>query len=167
MLLSKDFLIIALCCLLLFSTTLADDSLIKIKSPSLDQTLVPGKPINIEYIINAQKKNAPPPNYPSSMDVYFHWKGDSKELEFKAVSGLVTQAIANGAESKTYRRTMKLPNCHFFKRYLPSEWSFTLVFQPNYPESIDPIGPKQANIVIPVRINTTATDDPHHNNRGC
>lgn len=86
--------------------------------------------------------------------------------------------MASG-NSKVYNHRWKLPNCHFFRRYMPSEWSYSLVFDPQYPDPVAnnmsqpahtplvPLGPKQSQITIPISImfNATAMADSHH--KGC
>lgn len=110
------------------------------------------------------------------MNVYFKWtQNNQNTIEFKAASGLVTDP-AVGRNSKVYSYRWKLPNCHFFKRYMPSEWSFSLVFDPNYPandtfkpmhSSVVALGPKQTPFTIPISVsfNATAMEDSHH--KGC
>jgi hypothetical protein len=132
-------------------------------------------------------KTALVPNYPSSLDVYFRWTSNKNNTEqpisLTAASGLSTTPFAGGARDKTYTYHWKLPNCHFFKRYLPSDWSFTLVFESQYPETtasrtvssnknsttIEPLGPEQTAITIPISINlnSTASDDHHPKHKGC
>lgn len=128
----------------------------------------------------------PIPNYPSSLDVYLKWTQDNQNIQLRAVSGLVTAAMAGG-NNKVYNHRWKLPNCHFFKRYMPSEWSFSLVFDPQYPAikitaaaasvanntskpahtPLIALGPKQSQIIIPIsfHFNVTAMADSHH--KGC
>ncbi|KAI8380819.1 hypothetical protein BD560DRAFT_421199 [Blakeslea trispora] len=152
-----------------------EPSLIDIKAPALNQILVPGKSIDIEYIVNAHTSSNDTPNYPLSMDVYLRWKkGQDPNLELKAISGLATQPIASGKLAKTYHRSWKPPTCQFFKRYSPSEWTFAIEFEMKYNEdkagttspSTRTLGPRQNKIVIPLQVNTTLSDI-HHKNNGC
>lgn len=114
------------------------------------------------------------------------WTHDNQNIQLRAVSGLLTAAMAGG-NNKVYNHRWKLPNCHFFKRYMPSEWSFSLVFDPQYPAikvkaaatsvanntskpahtPLIALGPKQSQIIVPIsfRFNATAMADSHH--RGC
>ncbi|KAG2212760.1 hypothetical protein INT46_010720 [Mucor plumbeus] len=126
------------------------------------------------------------PNYPSSIDVYLRWTQGNQNIQLRAASGLLTAAMAGG-NNKVYNHRWKLPNCHFFKRYMPSEWSFSLVFDPQYPAiktadaamyaasntskpahtPLVALGPKQSKITIPISFyfNATAMADSHH--KGC
>jgi hypothetical protein len=128
----------------------------------------------------------PIPNYPSSIDVYLRWTQGNRNIQLRAASGLLTAAMTGG-NNKVYNHRWKLPNCHFFKRYMPSEWSFSLVFDPQYPaiEIADAamyaasniskpahtplvaLEPKQSKITIPISFyfNATAMADSHH--KGC
>lgn len=122
----------------------------------------------------------PPPNYPSSMDIMFKWvqnNNTQQVIQLKASGGLDTDAVAGGRD-KIYIHRWKLPSCKFFRRYLPTDWTFSLVFDPHYPETtsnnitspvhaLAPMGPKQSAITIPVSIsfNITAMDNKHI--KGC
>lgn len=136
---------------------------------------------NSRYSYNVPDRTSrpnPAPNYPSSLDVYFKWAQSNQNIQLKAASGLVTDVMASG-NSKVYNHRWKLPNCHFFRRYMPSEWSYSLVFDPQYPDPVAnnmsqpahtplvPLGPKQSQITIPISImfNATAMADSHH--KGC
>ncbi|KAI8379818.1 hypothetical protein EDC96DRAFT_604163 [Choanephora cucurbitarum] len=125
--------------------------------------VVPGQSLDITYTVHASTLFMP--NYPLSMDLYLRWKKNQEtHLELKAITGLSTQTIASGTQSKTYHRVWKLPHCQFFKRYSPSEWSFTVEFEMKYsedPTKPRPLSPKQTPIVIPIQINTTQSNHHH------
>lgn len=116
------------------------------------------------------------------MDVIFRWtekNATSRQNEFIALNGLNTDPYPGSLKNQVYSHRWKLPNCHFFSRYLPSEWTFSLIFQTHYPEIhsvvtnttkkyvVVPLGPKQANITLPISVffNATLMVDPHH--KGC
>lgn len=106
----------------------------------------------------------------------------NKTIEFLALNGLNTDPYIDLVKNQDYSHRWKLPNCHFFRRYLPTEWSFSLIFQSQYHEilpvalpingtknhaAVVPLGPEQSDIIvsISVQFNTTLMDDPHH--KGC
>ncbi|OBZ84259.1 hypothetical protein A0J61_07687 [Choanephora cucurbitarum] len=164
MLLLKPFVVLYTVIL----AVIAQESLISIRTPSLNQIVVPGQSVDIEYTVNAQSSSTLIPNYPPSMDLYLRWKKNQEpHLELKAITGLSTQSIASGTQPKTYHRRWKLPHCQFFKRYSPPEWSFTVEFEMRYSEDDARriSGPRQTTVVIPIQINTTLSDHHHHN--GC
>jgi hypothetical protein len=126
------------------------------------------------------------------LDVTFRWtdkNNTSIQYEFIALNGLNTDAYPSGLKNQVYSHQWKLPNCHFFSRYMPSLWSFSLIFEPKYPEVhnittvaannntkkmhttaviVVPLGPQQASITLPVDIyfNVTTMADTHHKG-GC
>ncbi|KAK4519403.1 RNA methyltransferase tRNA(m5U54)methyltransferase [Mucor velutinosus] len=157
--------------------------LVTITNPKANQILIPSQQLIFQYTVNGASSNGtsrpnPAPNYPSSLDVYFKWTQNSQNIQLKAASGLATDVVAGGS-SKLYNHRWKLPNCRFFRRYMPSEWSYSLVFDPQYPDPaannmskpvhtpLVPLGPKQSQITIPISIlfNATAMADSHH--KGC
>lgn len=118
------------------------------------------------------------------MDVIFRWTGkNSISNEFIALNGLNTDPYPGSLKNQVYGHRWKLPNCHFFRRYQPSEWTFAMIFQPQYTETLPvspnvhqnktkkltvvPLGPKQSNITLPLSVffNATLMADPHH--KGC
>ncbi|CEP08507.1 hypothetical protein [Parasitella parasitica] len=163
------------------------NALVSINNPKENQMLAPGQQLILQYTINGFPPNNgashvdPAPNYPSSLEVYLKWTKNDQNIQLRAAGGLVTAAKAGG-NSRMYNRPWKLPNCHFFRRYMPSEWSFSLVFDPQYPASktttannmsnsahtpLITLGPKQSQIIIPISIkfNATAMTDSRHS--GC
>ncbi|GAN08602.1 hypothetical protein MAM1_0214d08117 [Mucor ambiguus] len=159
------------------------NTLVTITNPKANQMLIPSQQLILQYTAHGVPSNGtsrpnPAPNYPSSLDVYFKWTQNSQSIQFKAASGLATNVMAGG-NSKVYNHRWKLPNCHFFRRYMPSEWSYSLVFDPQYPDPaannmskpahppLVPLGPKQSQTTIPISIsfNATAMADSHH--KGC
>ncbi|KAL9553606.1 hypothetical protein MBANPS3_003201 [Mucor bainieri] len=178
---------IALLLAVITTVAVADEAttnaLVTITNPKVNQMLIPSQQLILQYTINGVSSNGtnrpnPTPNYPSSLDVYFKWSQNNQNIQFKAASGLTTDAMAGGS-SKVYNHRWKLPNCHFFRRYMPSEWSYSLVFDPQYPDPaannmskpahapLVPLGPKQSQLTIPIAIlfNATAMADSRH--KGC
>lgn len=163
------------------SLVVADEpSLITVENPKANQVLSPNQQLMIQYTVHGVSNGElsisllslltwlAVPNYPSSMDAIFKWSQPNNTIQLKASGGLETNAIAGGRD-KIYIHRWKLPGCRFFKRYLPSEWSFSLVFDPNYPEPTNNIslGPRQQVITVPIGVNfnLTAMEDRHH--KGC
>lgn len=115
------------------------------------------------------------------MDVIFRWTGkNGSSNEFIALNGLNTDPYPGSIKNQVYNHRWKLPNCHFFRRYQPSEWTFVMLFQARYPDPVPlsssnatkkqvvvPLGPKQADITLPLSVffNATLMADPHH--KGC
>ncbi|KAI7895666.1 Six-hairpin glycosidase-like protein [Mucor mucedo] len=166
----------------------ADNSLITVNNPVANQVLTPGQQVIVQYTVNGIPPNGKPvtqeiPNYPNSMDVIFRWTGkNSISNEFIALNGLNTDPYPGSLKNQVYSHRWKLPNCHFFRRYQPSEWTFAMIFQTQYSESLPvpvnhhnatkkivvvPLGPKQSNITLPLSVvfNATLMADPHH--KGC
>lgn len=127
-------------------------------------------------------------NYPNFLKMNLRWTSKNNTnnvpIELTALSNLNADSSAGGLKNIVYTQKWKLPNCHFFKRYLPSDWSFSLVFEPEYSDlplitptnnnstkhhasTIVPLGPQQAVITIPINVsfNATLMDDAHH--KGC
>lgn len=125
------------------------------------------------------------PNYPDSIDMLLRWTDKKNQtIQFLALNGLSTDPYVDSVKDQVYDHRWKLPNCRFFRRYLPSDWTFALIFQPQYHQETKtiiqpsvnnnrthvptvPLGPKQADISIPISVqfNITAMEDPHH--KGC
>lgn len=127
------------------------------------------------------------------MDVIFRWseKNNTQRapIEFFALNGLNTDPYPTGLKNQVYSHRWKLPNCHFFRRYMPSEWSFSFIFQFKYPEiknnttpfvvstandnpnkqhtvMVVPLGTEQSSMTVPIDIffNATLMADHH---KGC
>ncbi|KAI8640870.1 hypothetical protein BD408DRAFT_403862 [Parasitella parasitica] len=161
----------------------ATNALVSVTNPKENQMLVPGQQLVLQYTINGVPTNNgaprtdPTPNYPSSLDVFLKWTQNNQNFQLKAAGGLVTAARADG-NNRVYNHPWKLPNCHFFRRYMPSEWSFSLVFDPQYPAtannmptsahtSLVALGPKQAQIIVPIAIKFNATAMAESRHSGC
>lgn len=197
------------------SAVSADTTLVTITNPVNNQVLIPNQQVIVQYTINGVpgqckylimfipsalyihfllKYTAYPPkeiiNYPNSLKMEFKWVSKNNTstapIQLTALSGLSAEPSAGGLKNVTYSHRWKLPNCHFFRRYMPSEWSFSIVVEPQYaadlppPPStnniatkkhaaavIIPLGPKQPVITIPfdVSFNLTRMNEAHHT--GC
>jgi hypothetical protein len=103
---------------------------------------------------------SPPLNdyYPTSMTVDFVWTehaNTANTLKFEIISGLRTAPYTGGSQNVQHIESWKVPNCHFFSRYPPPTYDFSLVFTPKYPEVTETspaTGTPQEPIVVPVSI---------------
>lgn len=75
-------------------------------------------------------------------------------ISLAVASGLVTDPYPGGLNSIQHKEPWKAPNCHFFSRYSPTAYDFTLVFTPVYPVvavgSAANVGSPQSAIIIPL-----------------
>ncbi|KAG2232397.1 hypothetical protein BDF21DRAFT_394126 [Thamnidium elegans] len=163
------------------------NNIVSIAHPKANQVMSPGQLVIVQYTIHGTPKNGTHQNervnYPDSLDMILRWTDKkNKTIEFLALNGLNTDPYVDLVKNQDYSHRWKLPNCHFFRRYLPTEWSFSLIFQSQYHEVLSvilpingtknhavvvPLGPEQSDIVVPISVqfNTTLMDDPHH--KGC
>ncbi|PHZ15754.1 uncharacterized protein RHIMIDRAFT_273416 [Rhizopus microsporus ATCC 52813] len=103
------------------------------------------------------------PNNPNSLDIIFQWVSKNNMqhmIQLTAARNLATDC--SGIKNRDHLHSWKLPNCRFFKRYPPDQWTYSLIFQPNYlPASkmMVPMGPQQASVTVPITIfmNTSST----------
>jgi hypothetical protein len=92
------------------------------------------------------------------MSVDFVWTehaNTANTLKFEIVSGLRTGPYTGGSQNVQRIESWKVPNCHFFSRYPPPTYDFSLVFTPSYPEvtaASPATGTAQGPIVVPVSI---------------
>ncbi|CAO3579892.1 unnamed protein product [Absidia cylindrospora] len=102
---------------------------------------------------------SPPPanaSYPSSMTAQFQWlqKGtEGNPLSLSALGGLDTHHYVAGIQNKGYTASWNVPNCHFFSRYTPSNYDFSLVFTPVYSDVTAPSQQEPIKIALNVQVN--------------
>ncbi|KAI9315595.1 hypothetical protein BX666DRAFT_1860837 [Dichotomocladium elegans] len=149
---------------LAFATLFAQAAdVIVINEPSSNQHLPSNTEVSIKYtVVGAQAGKyglwGVDAYYPNSLNVNFQWIQNSNQenvISFSAASGLTTDPAPAGLVDKQYSTTWKTPNCHFFTRYTTSDYTFSLVFIPNYPvlnATQTAPGPQQAVISVPVTI---------------
>ncbi|KAI8365378.1 uncharacterized protein BYT42DRAFT_550235 [Radiomyces spectabilis] len=154
--------IIGLCYFIGWWAATAAVDVIVINQPTPNQKVVNRQVLAIQYtIIGAQTIN-PPINalYPSSMDATFHWQQrqtPSTSFNISGLSNLNTDPYPAGIQNQIYTAHWKLPNCHFFARYKPTDWDFTLVFELKYPINPNNL-PTQPPIRIPLAIEPVGND---------
>jgi hypothetical protein len=97
--------------------------------------------------------------YPNSLSVDLVWSehaNPSNVLSLSVSSGMSTDAYPSGLQNIQYHQTWRAPNCHFFSRYPPTTYDFSLQFTPSYPEPIEGgaanVGTEQSKIVVPLSI---------------
>lgn len=96
--------------------------------------------------------------YPSSLSIDFVWNehaNPNNVLSFSVSSGLLTDSYPGGLQNIQRKDSWKIPNCHFFSRYPPTTYDFSLVFTPNYPASltgIPNVGTAQSAITVPLAV---------------
>ncbi|KAG0169888.1 hypothetical protein DFQ28_002834 [Apophysomyces sp. BC1034] len=122
--------------LALVSTVLAQDVLV-INHPAQNEQWSNNREFPIDYTIVGGQTTNPPfdANYPNSLTVYFQWAkhGDgSNPLRLTAIQSLETSPYPAGVQNQQYHQKWKTPNCHFFSRYPPSSYDFSLYFEPSY-----------------------------------
>ncbi|CAO3641484.1 unnamed protein product [Cunninghamella blakesleeana] len=145
---------ISLLLLISFITVFAQD-FIQITSPTQNQVVGAKQEVAITYnVIGAQTLQPPPANatYPSGMSLYFQWlaKGTTNNpIHLTAINSLTTKPFIAGISNKQYSTTWKTPGCHFFSRYNPNNYDFSLVFSPTYSGIVQP-DQQQDNILIPL-----------------
>lgn len=88
-------------------------------------------------------------------------------IQLTAARNLATDC--NAIKNRDHLHSWKLPNCRFFKRYPPDQWTYSLIFQPNYlpaNKMMAPMGPQQASVTVPITIfmntSSTITTKRHH-----
>lgn len=97
--------------------------------------------------------------YPNSLSVDFVWTEQanaSNRISFSIASGLNTDSYPGGLQNVQRKTSWHAPNCHFFSRYPPRTFDFSLVFTPVYPTPSSPgdqiIGTEQSTIIVPVAV---------------
>ncbi|KAI7879238.1 hypothetical protein K492DRAFT_196123 [Lichtheimia hyalospora FSU 10163] len=133
---------------------------VRIDEPTDNAQLPSNTEISFKYtVIGAQAAGITDAYYPNSMTVDFEWVQNGNEsnvLRFNAASSLETASAPAGVSDKQYEATWKTPNCHFFTRYNPSDYTFSLLFTPVYPEltpNMTAPGPEQQAMSVPININ--------------
>ncbi|KAI9299378.1 hypothetical protein BJ944DRAFT_245328 [Cunninghamella echinulata] len=143
--------------LLISLITVFAQDFVQITSPTSNQVFGSKVDVPIHYnIIGAQTLEPPPANatYPSSIKLTFQWlsKGTTDNpLNFTAVNSLAAKPFVAGFQNKQYTGSWKTPNCHFFSRYNPNNYDFSLVFTPIYNANALP-DQQQDPISIPIGI---------------
>lgn len=96
--------------------------------------------------------------YPSSLSIDFVWSehaNPNNVLSFSVSSGLNTDPYPSGLKTTQHKESWRAPNCHFFSRYPPTTYDFSLVFTPVYPAPAlgsQNVGTEQSKIVVPLAI---------------
>ncbi|KAI8890964.1 hypothetical protein K501DRAFT_319516, partial [Backusella circina FSU 941] len=99
--------------------------------------------------------------YPSTLEAELTWtaKGNpSNQLHLTVASGLTSDPFPGGLKNLQYTSTWRVPNCHFFSRYNPNEYDFTLVVKPVYNNAT--ISGSQPAIIIPLYIDVQNSTFP-------
>ncbi|CEG75689.1 hypothetical protein RMATCC62417_10693 [Rhizopus microsporus] len=146
--------------LFLIHYVLADSpSVLVINAPQPNQQLTSKTHFNLTYTIVGSQTTNPPFSayYFNSLAAEFIWKdrsgGQSQSL--KISSSLDCAPYPAGLQNKVYNQQFNVPNCHFFSRYPPSQYDFSILFTPYYapPTNSSPAtGPEQPPVSVPVTI---------------
>ena len=76
-------------------------------------------------------------------------------ISLSVTSGLNTDGYPGGSKNVQRKQSWKAPNCHFFSRYPPTTYDFSLVFTPQYPPvtvGSPLVGTQQSQIVVPLAV---------------
>lgn len=75
-------------------------------------------------------------------------------LSLSVSTGLLTDSYPGGLKNILHKDSWKIPNCHFFSRYPPTAYDFSLVFTPKYPAAIGTlnVGTAQSAIIVPLAV---------------
>lgn len=76
-------------------------------------------------------------------------------ISLSVSSGLNTDAYPSGLQNINHKESWRAPNCHFFSRYPPTTYDFSLVFTPIYPSPVagsQNVGTEQSKIIVPLAI---------------
>ncbi|KAG1137925.1 hypothetical protein G6F37_010901 [Rhizopus arrhizus] len=139
---------------------LADGSnVLVINSPQPNQQISSKSDFRITYTIVGGQATNPPfaAYYFHSLSADFIWKDHTsgQSLSFTISSSLDSSPYPNGLQNKVYDTEWKVPNCHFFSRYPPSQYDYSILFTPSYlpvTNSSPATGPEQSSITVPITI---------------
>lgn len=106
--------------------------------------------------------------YPSSLAVGFVWSekaNTTNTLSLQVAASLDTNAYPGGTQNIERKQRWRAPNCHFFSRYPPTQYDFSLVFTPSYPTTSEDdqqqvLGTPQKAIIIPLGIQVDNSSFP-------
>ncbi|KAI8368498.1 hypothetical protein BD560DRAFT_398886 [Blakeslea trispora] len=149
-----------LCCFILFilSTFVCSQNLISIDAPKPNDTIKSKELLVIKYsIIGSQTCkfiHLSCCEYTNNDYASFSWTehtNQSNSYSFNVASGLKTNAYPGGTRTVQHQESWRVPGCHFFSRYPPTSFDFSLKFTPLYAES-NAIGTPQDTITIPLSI---------------
>lgn len=105
--------------------------------------------------------------YPSSLSIDFIWTEHANPTNVKSLSvstGLITDPYPGGLKDVQHKEPWKAPNCHFFSRYPPTTYDFSLVFTPKYADvvvgSAPNVGNAQSAIVVPLAVTVNNSTFP-------
>lgn len=95
--------------------------------------------------------------YFNSLSANFMWKDrtSGQSLSLHVSSSLESSPYPGGLQNKIYTFQWRVPNCHFFSRYPPAQYDYSLLFTPTYAavtNSSPATGPEQSSIAVPVTI---------------
>jgi hypothetical protein len=99
--------------------------------------------------------------YPSSLEAQLTWSekaNPSNQLHLTVASGLTSDPFPGGLQNLQYSQKWRVPNCHFFSRYNPSQYDFTLVIKSVYTNVT--FSGTQPDIVIPLYIDVQNSTFP-------
>lgn len=106
----------------------------------------------------------PPLNnyYPNSLNIDFVWTehaNSANTVSLQVSTGLNTNPYPGGSQNVQRKDSFRVPNCHFFSRYPPTTFDFSLVFTPIYNavtsangSIVEPTGTAQDRIIVPLAV---------------
>ncbi|OBZ82110.1 hypothetical protein A0J61_09840 [Choanephora cucurbitarum] len=145
-------------CLVFFilSTLTCAQNLIRIDAPKPNDVIKSKEVFDIKYSVIGSQTLSPPVNsyYPSSLSASFSWSeraNQSNSHSFNVASSLKTNGYPGGSQNVQHSESWKVPGCHFFSRYPPASFDFSLTFTPVYADA-QATGTPQDTIIIPVSV---------------
>ncbi|KAK4509252.1 uncharacterized protein ATC70_007602 [Mucor velutinosus] len=148
----------------LLSLAVNAQNVVNVDVPKVNEMIYNKGLLNITYsIIGTQTTNPPLNNYyPNSLNVDFVWTehaNTANTLSLQVSTGLNTNPYPGGTQNIQRKDTFRVPNCHFFSRYPPSTFDFSLVFTPIYNtitrtngSIVEPTGTPQDKIIVPLAV---------------
>ncbi|KAI8082541.1 uncharacterized protein B0P05DRAFT_537438 [Gilbertella persicaria] len=146
--------------LLVLFTFAHAQNLINIDVPKPNEMIYNKELLNMTFTVIGSQTVSPAVSdyYPSSLIADFVWTeraNTANVLSFNIASGLNTSPYPGGTQSIQRKESWRVPDCHFFSRYSPTAYDFSIVFTPVYPvatETSPATGIAQDKIVIPLSI---------------
>ncbi|KAI8362714.1 hypothetical protein EDC96DRAFT_575963 [Choanephora cucurbitarum] len=123
-------------------------NLIRIDAPKPNDVIKSKETFDIKYTVIGSQTFY----YPSSLSASFSWTeraNQSNSHSFSVASSLKTNSYPGGSQDVHHNESWKVPGCHFFSRYPPASFDFSLTFTPVY---ADTTGTPQDTIMIPVSV---------------